>query len=111
MPFRLVTPRARSSAMIGARSAALATARAVRALSAMLGARWPKWRPVGIPAVCQLLVNSSATLSPRDSGFARVGAAARRKPADMSAAAERPILAARLRRAQEQGCGEGGGAL
>ena len=35
MPFRLVTPAARSSLTTGARSAALATARAVRALSAL----------------------------------------------------------------------------
>jgi hypothetical protein len=40
MPLRLVSPVARSSAMIGAKSAAIRLARAERALSAMLGPRW-----------------------------------------------------------------------
>jgi hypothetical protein len=39
IPFKLVIPLSRNSAMIGARWIALATARAVRALSAMFGAR------------------------------------------------------------------------
>jgi hypothetical protein len=57
--FRLVIPAARSSAITGARSAATRLARAMRALSAMLGARWPKWRPVGVAPVYQSSVNSS----------------------------------------------------
>jgi hypothetical protein len=43
MPFKLVIPAARSSATIGARSAAARLARADRAMSAVFGARWPKW--------------------------------------------------------------------
>jgi hypothetical protein len=39
MPLRLVNPAARSSPMIGAKSAAIRLARAER-LSAMLGPRW-----------------------------------------------------------------------
>jgi hypothetical protein len=72
VPLRLVMPAACNSFRMGARSAALALARAVRALSALLGARWPKWRPVGIGKVCHRRVNSSATLFPRDAGLARV---------------------------------------
>jgi hypothetical protein len=53
MPFRLATPAARSSFRSGARLAAVRFTRAVRAWSAMLGARWPVWRRVGIAAVCQ----------------------------------------------------------
>jgi hypothetical protein len=75
--FRLVIPAARSSAITGARSAATRLARAMRALSAMLGARWPKWRPVGIAPVCQSSVNSSpisrggtAGETPHESGYA-----------------------------------------
>jgi hypothetical protein len=62
MPFKLVIPAARSSAMTGDRSAAVRLARAMRALLAMLGARWPKWRPVGVAPVCQSYVNSSQLL-------------------------------------------------
>jgi hypothetical protein len=64
MSFRLVMPAARSSAITGARSAAARLARAVRALSALLGARWPVWRPVGIAAVCHCSINGSETLPP-----------------------------------------------
>jgi hypothetical protein len=46
MPLRLVSPVARSSAMIGAK-AVIRLARAERALSAMLGPRWRR-RPLGI---------------------------------------------------------------
>jgi hypothetical protein len=72
MPFKLVIPVVRSSAMTGARSAVVRFARAMRALSAMLGARWPVWRPVGMAPVCQGYINASKTLSPRDVGLARV---------------------------------------
>jgi hypothetical protein len=50
-----------SSAMTGARLAALAAASATRALSALLGARWPKWRPGGIGTIFHCPVNSSET--------------------------------------------------
>jgi hypothetical protein len=60
MPLRLVIPLSCNSLRAGARSRARATARAVRALSAMLRPRWPMWRPVGMLAVCQPVVNSSA---------------------------------------------------
>jgi hypothetical protein len=63
MPFRLVIPAARSSATIGARSAAVRLARADRAMSAVFGARWPKWRPVDIAAVCQSHINGSEALA------------------------------------------------
>ena len=53
MPFRLATPAARSSFRSGAKLTAVRFTRAVRAWSAMLGAQWPVWRPVGIAAVCQ----------------------------------------------------------
>jgi hypothetical protein len=61
MPFKLVIPAACSSAMTGARSAAVRLARADRAMSAVFGGRWPKWRPVGIAPVCQSSVNGSQT--------------------------------------------------
>jgi hypothetical protein len=73
MAFRLVTPAARSSAMMGASAAALALARAIRALSALFRARWPMWRPVGIIALCQCRVNFFETLSPRGTGRTRAG--------------------------------------
>jgi hypothetical protein len=63
MPFKVVIPAVRSSAMIGARSAAVRLARADRATSAVFGARWPKWRPVDIAAVCQSHINGSETLA------------------------------------------------
>jgi hypothetical protein len=47
-------------------------ARADRALSAMLGARWPVWRPVGMTGVCHRAVKSLETLSPRGAGLIRV---------------------------------------
>jgi hypothetical protein len=61
MPFKLVIPAVRSSATIGARSAAVRLARADRAMSAVFGARWPKWRPVGMALVCQGYLNGPQT--------------------------------------------------
>jgi hypothetical protein len=57
-PRKDVIPAACSSAMMGARSAAFAMACAV---SALFGARWPKWRPVGMAAVCPSYVNGWQT--------------------------------------------------
>jgi hypothetical protein len=37
----------------------------MRALSAMLEARWPKWQPVGMAPVCQSYVNNSQTPAAR----------------------------------------------
>jgi hypothetical protein len=37
----------------------------------MLGARWPKWRPVGIAAVCQSHINGSETLAASGATCAR----------------------------------------
>jgi hypothetical protein len=59
--FEACHARPCSWAMTGARSAATRLARSTRALSALLGARWPKWRPGDMAAVCLWAVNSLET--------------------------------------------------